>query len=885
MRSTRTLTRLAVLVQLQAGAPIAAAQETPPAPQAVVQAIEIERKQARAQRVANGTIQLDGRLSDATWLTAPVIADFVQREPVEGAEPSDRMEVRFVYDDDALYVGARMHASGEIQAPMGRRDSGDQAERVLVSLDTYLDRRTASTFGVTAVGVRLDHYYASDDDWNDDEGFDPVWQVRTSMDDTGWTAEFWIPFAQLRFNTRSPQVWGLNVQRIVPARNEETFWALVPRTEERWASLFGDLHGIDGIQPTRRLELLPYSAASARREGAVDLSNPFSGGAHLQGRVGLDMKMGLGSNLTLEGTVNPDFGQVEADPSEVNLSAFETFFDERRPFFIEGSQLLSGPVNNYFYSRRIGAAPPGDADGEFVESPGTTNILGAAKITGRRASGMSIGVLGAVTGEEFARTFDSPATFGRVRVAPTTTYGVARVQQEFGTSGSSIGLMSTGVGRSLDAADPLASLLTQNAFSLSGDAVVRFRDGEYELQPYAGVSYVKGTTQVIDRLQRSSARYLQRPDAAHPSYDPTRTTLSGTKAGVDIERRTGRHWLWEATAAIESPEFETNDLGRLSSSDARQLNGQIEYRDTEPGAWWRNYSAVLSQSNEWNFGGDRQSGSIAGQLELTWPNFWESTVNATFNLRSQDSRLTRGGPSMERPRGWQTEIEVESSDATRTRGSLSAEYGRDEDGGLTFGLEAGLSLQPGPRWELTIGPSYERQVDTQQYVQTLAGGPASTFGGRYVFARIDRSTYATEIRMNYTFKPDLTLDFYAEPFSASGRYDRFGQLTAARARGQLLYGTNGTTLTTRPDGSLEVADGDSRFTLRNRDFNVRELRSNLVLRWEWRPGSTLYLVWQQDREEEETSRARASVGDMFRSFGSRGDHVFAIKASFWLSPR
>jgi hypothetical protein len=885
LRSSRSLTQLAVLIHLQAGASIAAAQDARPAVQTTVQTVDTERKQARAQRVPNGAIRLDGRLSEAPWLTAPLISDFVQREPNEGAAASDRMEVRFVYDDSALYVGARMQATDAIQAPMGRRDSGDQAERVLVSLDTYLDRRTASTFGVTAAGVRLDHYYASDDDWNEDEGFDPVWQVRTAMDDTGWTAEFWIPFAQLRFNTRSPQVWGLNVQRIIPSSNEETFWSLVPRTEERWASLFGDLHGIDGIQPTRRLELLPYSAAGSRLEGEVDRDNPFSGGAHLEGRVGLDMKMGLGSNLTLEGTVNPDFGQVEADPSEVNLSAFETFFDERRPFFIEGSQLLSGPVNNYFYSRRIGAAPPADAEGDFVESPGTTNILGAAKITGRRASGMSIGVLGAITGEEFARTFDSPATFGRARVAPPTTYGVARVQQELGPSGSSVGLMSTGVRRSFDSTDPLASLLTQNAFSLSGDAVVRFRDGEYEVQPYAGMSYVNGSTDVIDRLQRSSARYLHRPDATHLSYDPTRTSLSGVKAGVEIERRTGRHWLWEASAVLESPEFETNDIGRLTSSDGRQLTGQIEYRDTEPGAWWRNYAATISQSNEWNFGGERQSGSVTGQFEMTWPNFWETTAGATFNVRSQDSRLTRGGPSMERPSSWLSELEVETSDATRTRGSLSAEYGRDEDGGLTFGLEATLALQPGPRWELTLGPSYEREVNTQQYIQSLPGGPASTFGGRHVFARIDRSTYAAEVRMNYTFKPDLTLDFYAEPFSASGRYDRFGQLMAARARQQLVYGTSGTTVTEQPDGSLDVTDGGSRFTLRNRNFNVRELRSNLVLRWEWRPGSTLYLVWQQDREEEEMSRARASVGDMFRSFGSRGDHVFAVKASFWFSPR
>ena len=302
-----------------------------------------------------------------------------------------------------------MYSQGPVRAPLGRRDEGDQAERLLVSLDTYLDRRTASTFGVTASGVRLDHYYATDNDWNDDPGFNPVWQARAAIDGQGWTAELWIPFTQLRFTDRNPQVWGLNVQRIVPSRNEEVFWALVPRTEERWASLFGDLRGIEGIRPSRRLELLPYVATDSRVAGDRDRDdpdNPFRG-ADIDGRVGLDLKVGLGSNLTLEATANPDFGQVEADPAEVNLSAFETFFDERRPFFLEGSQLLTGSVNNYFYSRRIGASPAGRASGDFVDHPSTSTILGAAKLTGRLASGTSVGFLGAVTAPESARTFSS----------------------------------------------------------------------------------------------------------------------------------------------------------------------------------------------------------------------------------------------------------------------------------------------------------------------------------------------------------------------------------------------------------------------------------------------------------------------------------------------
>jgi hypothetical protein len=842
------------------------------------------RKEARAARVPAESIRLDGRLDEAEWRDVPALSGFVQKEPVEGAEPTDRMDVRFAYDDTALYIGARMYSGAPVQAPMGRRDEGEQAEHLIVSLDTYLDRRTSYTFGVTAAGVRLDLYYARDADWPNDPGFDPVWQARTSMDEQGWNAELWIPFSQLRFTERDPQVWGVNVERWVPSRNEEVAWVLIPRTEERRTSLFGDLHGISGIRPSRRLEVLPYVASSSHLIGDRDQNDPFTGGGNLEGRVGLDAKVGIGTNLTLEATVNPDFGQVEADPAEVNLSAFETFFDERRPFFIEGSDLLMGSVDNYFYSRRIGAAPAGRASGDFVEYPATSTILGAAKLTGRLASGMSVGMLGAVTDDESARTFQFPNQFASVPVAPQTTYGVTRVQQEFG-SGSTTALMGTVVHRALGDNDALASLLTRNAFTVSSDSLIRLADGAYELQLNAGVAHVNGTAGALDRLQRSSARYLHRPDADYLSYDPLRTSMTGMKVLANLERRNARHWLWQIETETETPEFETNDIGRLSSGDNVGLNTQIEYRETRPGRWLRNYSVSLSPRGAWNYGGDLQQVRIEPRARLTWRNFWGTNLSGFIRRRSQNMRLTRGGPSMEQPAGWQAEMGVESPDASQTRGGMSLTYGRDEDGGLTFQLDGEITMQPAPQLQLSISPEYERRIDTQQYVSTLAGGGPATFGGRYLFADVDRSTYATQIRLTYIFKPDLTLDFYAEPFAASGRYDDIGELAAARTRLRRVYGTDGTILTTLADGSQRVTDGTSSFTLRSRDFNVQSFRSNLVLRWEWRPGSTLYLVWQQDRSAEEALRDRTSVADMFSSFGRPGDHFFAIKTSFWFSPR
>jgi hypothetical protein len=838
-------TGLLVIALVSVGVPEAEAQDR-------------ERKRATAVRVPDGVVRMDGRLDEAVWRQASPLAGFTQKEPVEGEPATDNIDVRFVYDGGALYVGARMASSAPIQAPLGRRDDVDQAEHILVSLDTYLDRRTASTFGVTANGARLDHYYASDNDFDDDDTFTPVWQAQTVVDERGWTAELRIPFSQLRFNRRSPQIWGLNVRRWIPSLNEEVFWSPVRRTDERWASLFGDLHGID-VQPRQRVELLPYVTSNARLIGNRDAADPLNARADLGAATGADAKLGIGSNLTLEATVNPDFGQVEADPAQVNLSAFEIFFEERRPFFLEGANLLVGNVEEYFYSRRIGAPPPGQPMGEFVQVPRTTTILGAGKLTGRLASGMSVGMLSAVTAEESARAFTG-GTIANVRVAPRTFYNVTRVEQQIGQQASSVALMATAVHRQLDASDPLSAQLTRNAFTFSGDSVLRF--GDHEVQSFMGVTYADGEPGAILRLQRSSARFYQRPDVTYVQVDPTRRQLTGAKGGISIERQNARHWLWEAATSFTTPGFETNDIGRLNRADNVVLSSELEYQETTPGRWLRGYSFSVGQEHEWNFGGDLQTSAIGSEIGVTLPNFLEAELNTVYQFRRQDMRLTRGGPSMQRPATWSTTLTVESREGAQTQGNLDATYGGNEDGGLTFSLAPRFSVRPASQWQLSVSPSYVREVDTQQYVATLPGGPPETYGGRYIFGQLDRSTYSMQARVNYTFKPDLNLDFYGEPFVASGRYDSVGQLAAARGRELLPITTD-----LLPLG----------------DFRVRSFRSNLVLRWEWRPGSFFYVVWQQNRAEEEATSERATIGDMFRSLGARGDNFFAVKMSVWLS--
>jgi len=875
----RRVVRWMVLCALSAHR--AAAQDQPPP--------DHHRKQAAAVKVAGGAIRVDGHLDEEVWLRASPVSDFVQKEPTEGAAPTDAMEVRFLYDDDALFIGARMtSANGTIQAPLSRRDTGDtQAEFILISLDTFLDRRTAYSFAISSGGVRKDYYHGQDSEDSREFQFDPVWVARARIDSAGWTAEMRIPFSQLRFSTAEEQVWGLEIKRAIPDKNEDDYWVLIPRAATGYASQFGYLRGISGIRPSRRLELLPYTAGELALQGKPDPADPFNRAT--EGRVGADLKMGLGPNLTLDATVNPDFGQVDADPAEVNLSTTETQFAERRPFFLEGARLLTGGTGTSFvYSRRIGAPPLGPAAGDFVDRPDTTTILGAAKLTGRLASGMSLAALGAVTGDEFAKTATRGSPIiGKTKVTPRATYAGARVQQEFGRERNTAGLLLTTMHRDLEASEPLSARFPHSAFTGVLDSVMRFADRTYQSSINFGFSHVEGEPAALERIQRGTVHFFQRPDRPGGArLDPTRRSLSGTMLLTRVEKIGGRHWLWFSNFRNDSPELDTNDMGRLGDAGTSNWTNSVTYRETVPGRFFRAYSSELAWRRDafWDEEIDSQF-AVTSTTQVTWRNFWTTKLNVFGLTRGMTPFLTRGGPVMGLPRSWNADVTLANSNSSETHWSMQATFTGSEDGDHTRLYNGRLSLRPAPAWQLTLDPIYRREVSTRQYVTQLAEGRAETFGSRYVFGEIDRSTVSTQIRLNYTFRPDLNLDLYAEPFAASGRYDRFGELLAPGSRFQRIYGENGTTLDRAPDGTVVVQDGITRFAIANRDFNVLSFRSNLVLRWEWRPGSTLYLVWQQNRNSTEATRERAGLGDLFGSISAPGDNFFAVKASFWISPR
>ena len=506
-----------------------------------------QRKEIHAYKIDGSGIKMDGVLDDAIWHKATFTTDFLDKEPIQGAQPKEMTEVAIAYDDKTLYVGARMHSADpkNLRMHLDRHDNQGPAEQFIVTLYTYCNRRTGYGFGVNTSGVRFDRYNPDDVEGDRDYSYNPVWEARTAKDSTSWTAEIAIPFSQLRFSDEPEQTWGVNFNRWIPSRNEDVYWIYVPRNETGWASRFGNLTGIEGIKPSRRLEVIPYVASDASFKDGKVANNPFEHGSDITGRAGGDLKMGLGPNLTLDGTINPDFGQVEADPAQVNLSAFEIFYDERRPFFIEGSKLLNDPRTGYFYSRRIGAPPHGSGVGDYSKSPQSTTILGAAKITGQLKGGTSIGILSALTQREYASNHDvsSDSTY-RTEIEPAAMYNVARIQQQFGANQSTVGFSLVRVDRDIRAGTQPEALLRKSAFTGGGDWNLRLKGGEYQIYGLSGFSYVTGSKSAMLLTQKSPLRYYQRPDADWLTLDSNRTSLAGIREYIEFNKIAGKHWLW-----------------------------------------------------------------------------------------------------------------------------------------------------------------------------------------------------------------------------------------------------------------------------------------------------------------------------------------------------
>jgi hypothetical protein len=807
-------------------------------------------------------ITLDGRMSEPVWQQAPSINEFVQREPAEGAPPSHRTDARVAFDDKALYVGVRAYDSEptRIVGMLTRRDQRSPSDWIKVVIDSYFDRRSAYEFAVNPVGVKTDRYYfndgASDDSW------DAVWDVEVARDGEGWVAEFRIPFSQLRFNHTDGGPVGFAVIREVGRLAETSTWPLLSRNANGFVSQFAEVRGLRMGGSPKKLELLPYSVASVSLSPAS--ANPLDEAADPAGSVGLDLKYALRPGLTLTSTVNPDFGQVEADPAVVNLDAFEVFFQERRPFFVEGSgnfqfnvDCNDGQCTGLFYSRRIGRPPQAVATlgfNEYAESPMAATILGAAKLTGRVGK-FSLGGLTAVTAEEDALIAGPNLVRRTQTIEPLAGYSVMRARREFANQ-SNVGFMLTSTNRRL-VND--VSFLPEDAYTGGIDYDIRLSP-RYSVNGFWAGSRVEGSTDAITRLQSNNVHAFQRPDADHVELDVTRTMLPGHAASAAFSKIGGEKTRFSANYGFKSPGFDINDLGFQRRADERYESHWFQMRDMVPGRFTRSFIWNLNQYAGWNFDGDRlwSGGNI--NMHWTWKNYYTTSFGFNVNGAPFRDRITRGGPGVLGNSNLATWHNF-GTDARKTVwASYSGYYENDRQGTMRVNISPSIQWRPTAATSLSTGFRYNINNDDAQWVtnETVDGHT------RYVFGRLKQRTSAFTIRVNYTLTPDLSVQSYAEPFVSAGAYSNYKELVNGRAP--------------------EYENRYSAYAYAgNADFNIRSFRTTNVLRWEYRPGSSLFVVWQQNRS------GFGDVGnfDFNRDFGgvfsAPAHNVLLVKLSYWLN--
>jgi hypothetical protein len=834
---------------------------------------------------------IDGQLDDPVWQRGEWESGFIQRKPYEGQEPSQKTAFKILYDEKNIYVAIQAFDTEprKIERRMSRRDDFE-GDWVGIEIDSYYDQRTAFCFSVNAAGVKADQVI-SDDGENEDPNWDPIWYVKTDTDEKGWNAEMRIPLSQLRYGNKVNQVWGLQLTRVLFRKEETSHWQFIPRDSSGWVSQFGRLEGIENIKAQRQVELYPYTVANAQTFQG-EAGNPFATGRLSQFMGGLDGKIGVTSDLTLNFTVNPDFGQVEADPSEVNLTAFETYFEEKRPFFIEGRNILNFRLmlgdgdfsdDNLFYTRRIGGRPhhsPSTVEDEYVDVPQNTSILGAFKLTGKTKNGLSIGVIESITSRERADI----SFLGKMRqetVEPLTNYFGLRLQKDYNRGNTLIGAMVTATNRNIE--DTQLNFLHSAAYTGGLDFYHTWKNRTYYIQGNTVFSHVRGSKEAILETQMSPLRYFQRPDAGHVTLDPNRTSLSGFGGTLVGGKLGGGSLKYVGGFTFRSPGFELNDMGYLRDADKIMQFIWAGYNIYEPFSVFRNFNFNFNQWMGWDFSGEQifSGGNfgVYGQFK----NYYTFNVSINRNDESLAKSLLRGGPSLRWPGRWSPYFDFGTDSRKKLRFHAGSWSSFSDDGNSKYlSCQAGFSYRPSGAVSISVIPSYDVNKQELQYVETTSLGDED----RYIFGRIDQKTLAVTLRFNISLTPDLSIQFYGQPFVSAGDYTEFKHITDSRARNydDRFYTFMEKEISFNTDSGVysidENRDGTADYSFENPNFNFLQFRSNLVLRWEYRPGSVLFLVWSQGRTGV-LSNGDFSYGNDLRSlFDIHPHNVFLVKFSY-----
>jgi hypothetical protein len=862
----------------------------------------VSRIQVHAVRLQE-QIVIDGLLSEPVWGNEFAFTDFTQKEPNQGIPSTLRTEVRVAYNDAAIYIGARMHddSPDSIMQILSRRDQYPIADWFGVFLDPYHDRRTGNFFAISAGGSFIDGVLYNDD-W-DDESWDGVWEGKACVDGKGWTAEIRIPYSQLRFRDEKAQVWGINFQRDIGRRRENDLLVYTPRNQSGFVSRFADLVGMEDVNPPRRFEVLPYVTGKGEYTHPAS-NNPFNNGSRYSPGAGADIKLGIGNNLTMNATVNPDFGQVEVDPAVVNLSDVESFFEEKRPFFLEGSTIFNfgqgGARNNwgfnwpgpdFFYSRRIGRTPQGSLpNADFSDVPQGAHIISAAKMTGKIYDGWNFGTIQAVTAREMA-DLDTAGHDFRYEVEPPAYYGIVRAQRDFDGGRQGLGFISTVAARKFSDAR-LRDDINNNSEVIGVDGWTFLDDDKvWVISGWAGVSHVEGNRERMVSLQRNSQHYFQRPDATHFSVDSSLSSMDGYGVRLWLNKNKG-NFFSNSAIGILSPGFDMNDLGFQSRADVINMHIGGGYSWSEPGEVLRYAEAGGAVFQNLDYDGNVTWRGIFNFGSVQFLNYYGVNWNLAYNPETVNNRRTRGGPLTLNPPGYQLNLDVSSD----SRKSFEADvYGFTYQSDVQRDWQAGITLtwRPVANVSVSVGPSYDHDREYAQWV-TSADDPTATatFGRRYLFANLDQRTLSANIRMNWTFTPTLSLQLFLQPLISSGDYAQYKELARSRSFDFRVYGTGSSTLaeTKSTDGSVSyTADADGSgpavpIAFDNPDFNTKSLRGNAVLRWEYLPGSVVYFVWTQSRYNETNIDGNFQFNNSVdRLFKTQADNIFLVKFSYWFN--
>ncbi len=834
---------------------------------------------------------IDGKLDDAIWDMVDWGTDFVENEPDENTAPSQKTRFKILYDEKYLYVGLRAFDTepDKIIKRLSRRD-GFLGDRINVTIDSYHDLRTAFIFTVTAAGVKGDEI-ATDNGSNVDDSWNPIWYTKANIDDEGWTAEMKIPFSQLRFGDADEQVWGFNVARRIFRDNEMLLWDRVPVDAAGWVSEAGELHGLKNLKPQKQLEIQPFTVSQLETY-EKEAGNPYRDGSDFKLNGGLDAKIGVTNDLTLDLTVNPDFGQVEADPAAIALDGFQIFFREQRPFFVENKNIFdyrfADNRDNVFYSRRIGRSPqgrPNTSSGEYADVPQNTTILGAAKFSGKTKNGWSIGVLESVTSREFAE-IDNNGTTREEQVEPLTNYFVGRLQKDFNDRNTFVGGIFTATNR-INLPDNLDYLRTA-AYTGGVDLKHQWKNREYFIGGNVIFSHVKGSELAIEATQRSLTHLFQRVDAGHVEVDPTRTSLTGTGGKIEGGKQGGGNWGYEAGFLWRSPELELNDIGFQRQADDMKQYFNIRYNTLKPFGIFRRISAGFRQFTTYDFDGNYNRIQYQINGNANFKNNWWVDFGAAHKPRIYTNTILRGGPRWRFSRENFVFTFFGTDRSKKLSSRMGFVYSQAKQNNFSFlNIEAGITYQPTDALKISLEPQYSSNPSKTQYVTSNdVNFSPITYNGdnRYILGTIDNQTLSAAVRLNYTVNPNLSIQFYGEPFisranftdfkyvtnpTAENLYDRFYQYEDT----EISY-SNGTYLVD------EDTDGNVDYDFRNPDFSFVQFRSNLVVRWEYIPGSELFLVWSQGITGFVDPLEHLFTGLENGILDQRPENIFLVKATY-----